>query len=135
MKRISEFPEDYQVLLFDILCHEYPTLADDHDKVLISTGKIIHHNDEFEEETYQWKQEDFDKAKEYLAAMRRGDKFPPLITHAPRQLLQDGYHRMWAYRELGVEFVDFIYISEQESLIREHIASHNDNDSRVSTMA
>jgi len=50
------------------------------------------------------------KAKEYRALMQAGTEFPPIVVvrqkkDVEKYILIDGFHRTWAYKNLGVERV------------------------------
>lgn len=51
------------------------------------------------------------KAQKYLKLIKEGVDFPPVIvlargnSHPYKFLLLDGFHRIWAYKQLGIENV------------------------------
>lgn len=54
---------------------------------------------------------DIFKAQRYLNLMQQGEVFPPIIvvqTRKNKELFRliDGYHRMWAYKQLDINNVD-----------------------------
>lgn len=99
---LENYPEDYQVLVCDLF-------QADVEFVWVEEGRVADHFMELEEIAHDWTFSDRAKCQDYLAAYRRGAKFPPLIANIPTGLLQDGYHRLWVYREVGVETEEFIY--------------------------
>lgn len=51
------------------------------------------------------------KARRYRELIQQGTAFPPVVVtrkngEAERYVLVDGFHRMWAYKSLGVETVE-----------------------------
>lgn len=118
LARVDTYPEDFQQILADLLEQHYSDYNHDFSEVVVSHGRICDHFEVWEEHVHDyWHQGDRDKVVEYTAAIQRGDKFPPLIADCHKGFLQDGYHRLAAYRALGFERAEFIYIDEQESLL------------------
>jgi hypothetical protein len=121
MVRFGDLPEDFQVLLSDML----PS-RDFHANTLIETT-VLPVNDQQDEwddlclpdslsepesRVGHWDNSDYKKAAEYVVAMARGDRFPPLVIDAPNALLRDGYHRMYALQRLGVTHYPMICLDQ-----------------------
>ena len=111
---VSSFPEDFQQLLCDMFAEQ----GLDNQTILtvkVEPGWVSDHVEEIEQDVDCWAADDFEKAAEYASAMLRGDKFPPLVADTAKGLLRDGYHRSYAYREIGVSVTEFIYL---DSILR-----------------
>jgi hypothetical protein len=101
---VDAWPDDFQQLLQDLVDVD----------ILPGTSiptymlPIAPHFEEWDELCHPseigdcWTKADFEKAEEFLRAMAAGAQFPPLIVDSECGLLRDGYHRLYAIRQLGL---------------------------------
>ncbi len=93
----GSFPADFQQLLCNYWDEDFEYEYDVPDEVL----PLSRYYDDLTEELTCWTGEDYFKAGRYAERLEAGEVFPPLIVDTNNHL-RDGYHRLYAMRQIGI---------------------------------
>lgn len=111
IEQLSDYPEDYQQILVDLVATAYPDLdLDSFTVVMVGECLIEDHMGEFHEMTDHWSHLDWELVDDYADGILSGSEPPPLIICSQKGLLRDGYHRHAAFQKIGRVSCRAIYL-------------------------